>query len=53
MKKVLLLMAMAAFVFACGNCGSKESEGCETAKTECAEEGRNAARWAAAGIWLR
>jgi len=36
MKKVLLLIAMAAFVFACGNTATTEAEGCET-KTECAQ----------------
>jgi len=35
MKKVFLLIAVAAFAFACGNNAATQAEGC-TAKTECA-----------------
>jgi hypothetical protein len=37
MKKVFLLIAVAAFTFACGNSATTQPENCESAKTECAE----------------
>jgi hypothetical protein len=36
MKKVFLLIAVAAFTFACGNSATQQEEGCTAAKTECA-----------------
>ncbi|MDR0437994.1 MAG: hypothetical protein LBH22_06805 [Bacteroidales bacterium] len=37
MKKTFLLIATAAFVFACCNNSSTEGNGCEKEKTECAK----------------
>ena len=38
MKKVFLLMAMTAFVFACGGGAATQGEGCDKAKKECATQ---------------
>ena len=37
MKKVFLLIAVAAFMFACGNAAT-QGDGCGKAKTECADK---------------